>query len=156
FGAIDNKEGGSTGRSNLNLELQTFTPEGGVLTNRVYYSRYLFDLFSNFTFFLNDPVNGDQIRQHEKRNLLGYRANYTRAFSLLGRNFITQTGADIRADFVSDIELAHTLARSITLESLQHGDVRELNGDVYADGQLELTSKWNLGLGLRYDQFSFH
>ena len=39
-----------------------------------FYSKYDFELFSNFTFFLEDAVNGNQIRQLEDRDVFGMNA----------------------------------------------------------------------------------
>lgn len=50
YGAIDNTEGGSTSRHNLNIALQSRFSDGGLLNNQLYYSKYNFELYSNFTF----------------------------------------------------------------------------------------------------------
>ena len=68
FGAIDDTEGGNTGRTNVSLDYVKFINERTFVKNLVYLSNYDFELYSNFTFFLNDPLNGDQIRQKEKTN----------------------------------------------------------------------------------------
>ena len=47
------------------------------LKNQLYYTNYDFELYSNFTFFLNNNIDGDQIKQKEKRNLFGYNGSYT-------------------------------------------------------------------------------
>ena len=72
YGSIDDTEGGETSRSNFNIELATVTKRNDVIKNQFFYSNYNFKLFSNFTFFLEDPINGDQIKQKEGRNLFGY------------------------------------------------------------------------------------
>lgn len=71
FGAIDDTEGGNTSRTNANLELVKSFGNGDFLKNQVFYVRNQFQLFSNFTFFLNDPVNGDEIQQVEHRDIYG-------------------------------------------------------------------------------------
>ncbi len=76
FGSIDDTEGGETSRTNFNAQLLTQTSNGGLFKNQVFYSNYNFELYSNFTFFLDDPVNGDQIRQKEGRSLFGYNGSY--------------------------------------------------------------------------------
>ena len=43
--------------------MKSYLNNGGKFTNQIFYSKYQFELYSNFTFFLNDPINGDQIRQ---------------------------------------------------------------------------------------------
>jgi hypothetical protein len=48
-----------------------------VLLQQLYFTRYVFELYSNFTFFKDDRINGDQIRQKEQRDLAGYAATYT-------------------------------------------------------------------------------
>jgi hypothetical protein len=78
FGAIDDTEGGYTSRTNLSTKVTTYLKNNSNWENQVYYSRYNFNLHSNFTFFLNDPVNGDQIRQRESRNIFGYQSTLSR------------------------------------------------------------------------------
>lgn len=62
FGSIDPSEGGETSRTNVNLQLVTVMPRNHVIKNQLFYSNYNFELYSNFTFFLEDSLNGDQIR----------------------------------------------------------------------------------------------
>lgn len=155
FGAIDDREGGATERANLNIELKTLTHRGNLIRNQVYFTRYLFDLYSNFTFFLNDSTNGDQIRQKENRNLAGYQGSYATQLNVLGRTMRLRTGMSLRTDFINGIELSHTRARTRTLESIQRGDVRELNGGAFADAEWPLTSRLLLSAGARADQFLF-
>ena len=69
FGAIDPNEGGKTSRYNANLELLSNLNNGATFRNQIYYSNYDFELYSNFTFYKEDPINGDQIRQKENRNI---------------------------------------------------------------------------------------
>ena len=84
YGAIDNTEGGQTSRYNANIELLTNLNKGAVLRNQIFYTKNKFKLFSNFTFFKEDPINGDQIRQSEDRNLIGYNGSYQKDY-LLGK-----------------------------------------------------------------------
>ena len=70
MGSIDDTEGGTTGRSNLLFEYTKFVNEDLYVKNKLFYSVYDFELYSNFTFFLNDSINGDQIKQKEDRTLL--------------------------------------------------------------------------------------
>ncbi|HEX6181217.1 MAG TPA: TonB-dependent receptor plug domain-containing protein, partial [Chitinophagaceae bacterium] len=59
FGAIDPNEGGNTSRSNVNARLHTSLNDGNFIKNQLYYTRYDFELYSNFTFYNVDSVNGD-------------------------------------------------------------------------------------------------
>ena len=63
YGALDPKEGGVTSRTNIIGQLLTTLPNNSIIKNQIYYTRYKFDLHTNFTFFLVDSVNGDEIRQ---------------------------------------------------------------------------------------------
>ena len=65
FGAIDDTEGGFTSRSNINVQLQKTLDDSAIFKANAFYSNYNFELYSNFTFFLEDPINGDQIKQFE-------------------------------------------------------------------------------------------
>ncbi len=63
FGAIDNREGGNTSRTNVTVKYNHLRKSGWKSTDQVYFSRYKFNLYSNFTFFLNDPIVGYMINQ---------------------------------------------------------------------------------------------
>ena len=155
FGAIDDKEGGSTSRSNVNVILTNITEDGSLFKNQVYFVNYNFELFSNFTFFLEDTVNGDQIKQNENRFIYGYNGSFSRTNSLLGKNLKSEVGLQIRYDDINDIDLIHTSQRKTTLEKLALGQINELNTGVYVDGTLEATNKLTINAGVRYDQFQF-
>ena len=75
FGAIDNTEGGNTGRQNASL---TYTQVTGnqSFEAQAYVSHYNFQLFSNFTFFKEDTINGDMIRQRDNRTIAGLNTKY--------------------------------------------------------------------------------
>lgn len=153
FGSIDPSEGGETSRSNMNAELVTLTPAGNVLRNQLFYARYGFELYSNFTFFLNDSVNGDQIRQREQRHLFGYNGSYSHAHRLGSWPLTSTLGLQYRQDITADTELSHTLGRRETLEQRQLGDINELNAGVYLDEMLQLSPRLNLTAGIRFDVF---
>ena len=82
FGAIDKTEGGQTGRSNLSFIHTKYLSPRSSVRSQIYYSHYNFELYSNFTFFLRDTVNGDQIRQKESRDLYGMDIQYVKDISL--------------------------------------------------------------------------
>jgi hypothetical protein len=69
WGAIDSTEGGNTSRTNLALSVQRSLDENTKWQSLFYYTHYRFNLFSNFTLFLNDPEYGDEIQQREDRNI---------------------------------------------------------------------------------------
>lgn len=154
YGAIDDTEGGSTSRYNLNAELHTRLNNRTSLKQQFTYSRYLFELYSNFTFFLNDPVNGDQIRQKEARNLLQYLStlNYDHAFA--GREARLEAGIQTRFDAADNTELSRTKNRTELIEPVMNGDIREANLSAYVQEQIKLNPKLDVTLGLRADYFT--
>lgn len=155
FGAIDDQEGGQTDRTNISLNLQSIINDNLSLENQVYYSNYNFRLFSNFTFFLEDTINGDRIKQQEFRNLFGAQTqlSWKKQKNQLRSN--TLFGIGFRQDLVNGNELSHVADRETTLEKFAFGDVEETNLFVFASENIKY-KKWNFNIGLRYDVFRFN
>jgi len=155
FGSLDPSEGGSTNRTNASVVLTTALPHDAVLRQQAYYARYNFSLFSNFTFFKNDPVNGDEIDQTDHRNLYGYTATYDRDDRLghRGRNLHTVAGLGTRID-ASDLGLRRAVQRRI-LDTVSTGRLYEQNINAYLDETLELTDRLTVNAALRADLFVF-
>ncbi len=155
FGAIDDSEGGATSRTNANLQLLKSFSNGDFLKNQVYYVRNQFQLFSNFTFFLNDPVDGDQIQQVENRDIFGYKVNYNFDRQAGNTTLRTEVGLNIRYDKTKGTELSHTKKRNTFLGYYALGDIDELNAGLYADEIWKISNKFSINAGLRFDQFVF-
>lgn len=155
FGAIDNTEGGFTGRSNVNLSLTKVYPDGSSFRNQVYLSTYSFELYSNFTYFLNDSVNGDEIKQKEKRNIYGYSGVYQKEVYVGNKTVRTELGVGIRYDDISNNELSHVKARYTFINPIALGDVDQINTSAYADASFNLTPALSVNAGIRFDAFSF-
>jgi outer membrane cobalamin receptor len=151
FGAIDPNEGGNTGRTNFNLQYDAKIDENTHIKNTAYLSKYDFELYSNFTFFLNDPLNGDQIKQKENRTIVGFQSEYNQK---LNDKWLFKLGAGLRNDSNKDVELSHTLNRKTVLEYLSLGNVNQTN--LFSYSSLDFTSgKWLVNGGLRLDYFKF-
>lgn len=153
YGAIDNTEGGETSRYNASATLTTKFKDGGRWSNQVYYNRYQFLLYSNFTFFLHDSINGDQIRQAENRNLMGLNSKYSKQSQAGDVRLITSAGLQVRTDFVDDIELSHTKDRDILLNPIKKGDIREINPGIWAQQGFLFDNGLEVDLGVRLDYF---
>ena len=154
FGSIDNTEGGETSRANLFLKHVHSFSNGAYLTQQAYAVRYDFNLYSNFTFYLNDPLNGDQINQKESRMIYGYKTNYLSEGRFLRKDLTTEFGAGLRLDDVNDISLSNTVKKEF-LGDIQRGDVNEANVNVYINETLRLSEKWSFNAALRFDYFNF-
>lgn len=155
FGYIDNTEGGYTNRTNASARLTSYLSPNTTWENQAYYSNYNFNLHSNFTFYLNDPVNGDQIRQREGRNILGYHSKLSHETNLGTWNLQSLYGAGVRHDQTRNTELSHTINRNTVLDYAQLGNIRETNAFAYADQSIE-KNKWRFNVGARLDYFNFH
>lgn len=156
FGAIDDTEGGNTSRSNFLLNYTRQLDEHSRVKSKAYISRYDFELFSNFTFFLEDPVDADQIRQKEDRIILGAETAYEHTVHVGDHDsqLKYEAGIGFRYDDVNDVQLSRTKNRKELLERLAFGNVDETNGY----GFFNLTykkNKWTINPGLRLDYFKF-
>jgi hypothetical protein len=153
FGAIDPTEGGQTARSSINLRLASTLGQHWLLQQQLFYSKYNFTLYSNFTFFLNDSINGDQIRQKENRDLLGYTTTAAHIARHGKTEYNSTFGLNIRHDATKDTELSHTLAKKNLLNVIQLGQIQESNLALYFDETIQLDEKLTINAGIRYDHF---
>ncbi|MEP3209521.1 MAG: TonB-dependent receptor [Maribacter sp.] len=156
FGAIDDTEGGNTSRSNFWVNHSKQLDEHSIVKSKAFISKYDFELFSNFTFFLEDPVNADQIRQKEDRTIIGAETVYEHSIHVGDHDsqLRYETGLGFRYDDINDVQLSRTRNRQELLERLAYGNVDELNGY----GFFNLTykkNKWTINPGLRLDYFKF-
>lgn len=153
FGAIDSNEGGKTSRYNMNVEMLTHIKNGGVIRNQLYYSKYYFELYSNFTFFKEDSINGDQIKQKENRDILGYNNSFVNEFYLGKIKIESKMGVQIRNDIVNDVELSRTIDRTLKTNEINFGKVNELNLGLYYSHKISISDKLDISPGLRMDHF---
>jgi outer membrane receptor protein involved in Fe transport len=154
FGAIDPTEGGNTQRAHAEVELTHLLSSQASITAQAYAINYDFELFSNFTFFLQDSVNGDQIRQAENRWISGGKIVYKHQQKTKLAQFTTDLGVQLRYDAVRDNLLAHTFRRDSILNFKALGDVNELNVSAFWQERIQFSPRWELNLGLRYDLFN--
>lgn len=156
FGAIDDTEGGQTSRTNLMLNHTKFLGEDQFLKTRAFVSKYDFELFSNFTFFLEDPINGDQIRQYEDRTIMGAETIFEQIDIPVGTDdrFKYSAGLGFRHDNVDDVSLTHTLNRKTILEQYAFGDIDETNIYSFINGEYT-TGNWTFNPSVRLDYFKF-
>ena len=153
FGSIDPTEGGNTQRQNLSM---TYLGTGGntsTLLLQVYLMKYQFRLFSNFTFFDVDSVNGDGIEQDDHRTVLGARSEYTANHLLAGLRATTLFGSGFRTDDIA-VQLWHQRHRE-RLENRADALVNQKNMSLYITEDVRFTDAIRLQLGLRGDYFVF-
>ncbi len=154
FGAIDDTEGGNTSRSLVNAEYSTTVNDNTTFKGNAFYTYYDFELYSNFTFFLEDPINGDQIKQKEARNTYGFNTALNTQYNLGNTTIETTAGVGLRYDNIEGVELSRTLNRNTTLEFLQLGDVNQTNAFAYYDAEFDF-GKLKVTPGVRLEYFKF-
>ncbi len=155
WGSVDDTEGGNTSRTNLATSLTQVLGNNSFIKSNAFYSNYNFELFSNFTFFLEDSINGDQIRQHEARNIFGANSTLFQNIQLGDVDLEMNYGVGFRHDDVNDNELARTLNRETTLEQFAFGNIRETNYYGFVSAEFDF-GKWLFNPSLRVDAFNFN
>ena len=110
FGSLNPTDGGSTRRLSLSGKWFDNDPKGQTQAG-AYLIDYRFDLFSDFTYFLNNPIRGDQFEQTDRRRVFGAHALHSRPNQLAGLDGILSFGAQWRADRIAEVGLYNTEAR---------------------------------------------
>lgn len=153
LGFLDPTVGGRSHRINLSAGVeQNLGP--GRLAVHAYAFRYRLQLFSNFTYFLDDAENGDQFEQSDKRNVFGGSANYQLPSELFGLKVASEVGLQTQFDAIDDVGLYLTRARQ-RLSTTTVSDVKELSYAVYGQSGVHLTDWARVTIGARFDVYDF-
>jgi outer membrane receptor protein involved in Fe transport len=153
FGAIDPSEGGNTLRSTARLNYHYDTISDGQFFANAYGQYYRLDLFTNFTFFLNDPVNGDGIQQSDRRVMYGGDIGYKQRGEVLGLPSIGTVGFQTRVDNIH-ARLGTQTARMPTGPTTD-SDILEASYAPFVKAEVQPTSWMRLSGGLRAETFTF-
>jgi hypothetical protein len=153
FGAIDPTDGGRTARASLSLETERRLTDGAFKLN-AYAIQSRLNLFSNFTFLLDDPVNGDQFEQAEQRRVLGLNTSRSWNATLAGHDSTTTLGLQLRHDRLDPVGLYATVARR-RLSTTQESTVRQTSIGLYGENSTQWTPWLRSVLGARIDRFDF-
>ena len=155
WGSIDPTEGGSTSRTNVAVNYRNLISENEEFSSNLFYSRYKFNLFSNFTFFLNDPVYGDEIEQTDNRSIYGFDNKYIRRFDLENSKITWTSGAGLRLDDIYDLQLSHVYHRDLLLNRLSDVAATEINVHAYTTMDWRI-GQWTINPAVRVDHFVFN
>ena len=153
FGAIDPSEGGNTLRSTARLNYHYDTVSGGQFFANAYGQYYRLDLLTNFTFFLNDPVNGDGIQQADRRVIYGGDIGYKQRGEVLGLPSIGTIGFQTRVDNIH-ARLGTQTTRMPT-GSTTDSDILQASYAPFVKAEVQATSWMRLAGGLRAETFTF-
>ncbi len=186
FGFIDPDNGGRVRSGTAAVYYRRELGGGGLFKVDGFLTRSLFDLWSNFTFYLNDPELGDEIQQHDSRFQQGANAQYVRPHKFLGANALLIVGGNLQA-FQTNVGLYPSVGRdpsradasrvnssvcpfednpgqpglpdrlNSTCFLLTSVDARVTNAGLYAQQAVDLFGgHLHLEGGLRYDHFRFN
>jgi hypothetical protein len=158
FGAIDPTEGGAASRSSLVLGYTVPDDRGGSWSAAAYGVGNRLRLYSNFTLFARDPVNGDQIEQTDARLLYGVNGGYRRAQRWGDVTAGLNAGVQVRADD-AETSLWHA-GRRVRLADCfgvanpcNHTDNRIRNLGAFVEEDVTINRYLQVIGGLRADQF---
>ncbi len=150
WGEIDPTDGGQTSRYALNAEWHQ--NEANAATHVMVYGEYYnLRLFSNFTYFLDDPIHGDQFEQADNRFVFGGEASRLWDHGFLGHESETTVGVKLRNDDIHN-GLFHTEARTV-LGITTLNDIVETSASPYIENQTHWTDWLRTDIGLRGDLY---
>ena len=149
FGTIDATDRGHSYRTTAVAEWQHGS---GTTLNKIqaYGIGYDLMLLNNFTFYLDDPVHGDQNQQHDHRFVSGVKAFQKRQVRWGSHNVQNTYGVQVRNDNVMNLELIHT-ERGVPLFPRGQDSAVVTTTGFYAENQVEWSSWLRTTTGIRGD-----
>jgi outer membrane receptor protein involved in Fe transport len=158
FGYIDSSDGGRVHSGTGSGYFRQEDSHGGVFKVDGFVTRSLFDLYSNFTFFLKDPLHGDGFQQHDSRLIEGANAQYQLAHKIAGLQALLTAGANFHDNQISvglyPQEARVPLDTAALTATRDHAHVT--NGATYVQESVTLLGgRMVIGGGLRLDEFRF-
>jgi hypothetical protein len=153
FGHIDPSDRGNTARYSFVGDYQR--TRANTLTKVTgFASKYRLNLFSNFTYALDDPDNGDQFEQADHRWVTGATVTHKRQMHLGSRLGENAFGIQIRRDDVPTVGLYHTRS-TLRLQTVREDDVTQTSVGLFAENALRWTSWLRTTAGVRVDAYGF-
>jgi len=149
FGAIDPTDGGKTSRYSVSLDRHKTLANGAVFHMDVYAIKYRLNLFSNFTYFLNDPTNGDQFEQADSRTVVGLTPRWVFNGKWDERQITHKLGLDARRDDIN-VALYDTTARD-RRSPVRSDKVLQTGVGLYYENAIQWTDTFRSIAGVRED-----
>ena len=151
FGTLDDSSGGDASRYSGSIEWQR--TRGNASTKLTAFGiGHRLDLFSNFTYFLDDPENGDQFHQADRRFIAGAKVTHRRIEQWGGRLVQNSFGAQIRHDRIFDVGLFHTRERE-RLSTVREDAVTQSSVSAHYQNEVDLHPKLRTRAGVRVDGY---
>jgi hypothetical protein len=153
LGTLDATDGGTASRFSLSSNWAQ-SSDAGQSKVSAYVIRSSLQLFNDFTYFLTDPVNGDQFSQTDRRTVYGLDASHSFDLRFAGVPMQTRIGLQTRGDDIN-VGLFRTLQRA-TLSTVREDNVQEGNIGLWTDTTARWTDWLRTTVGLREDVFAGH
>ena len=153
YGSLDPSDGGNTHRYSLSAKL-THYGDDATTTASAYIIDYGLDLFSNFTYYMNNPTQGDQFEQKDSRTISGANIAQVRIKNIFDMDSIESYGLAVRNDFINGVGLYNTQNRN-ALSTVSYNKVNETSVGLYYQNELTLADKVRVIGGIREDLYRF-
>ncbi|GJD44142.1 Vitamin B12 transporter BtuB [Methylobacterium cerastii] len=150
FGSLNPSDGGDSSRFSLSGRW-SMTDDTGVTRASAYVIRQQLNLFNDFTYFLNDPVNGDQFHQLDQRILGGGEVSHVFQGDLYGLPMENEIGLQTRTDSIR-VGLFNTTNRQFRSGVLDDR-VLEASGAFFYDNRVRWTDWLRTSVGFRADGY---
>lgn len=153
LGTIDPSDGGNTSRISLSADWSRVTERGRWRAN-VYAIDYRLQLFSNFTYFQNDPVRGDQFEQLDRRKVFGFAVDHLWTDNWAHIDVENEIGLQTRHDRIGGLGLYLTEQRN-RFDTIRADQVEQTSISLYASNTAHWTPWLRTIAGIRADQYWF-
>jgi outer membrane receptor protein involved in Fe transport len=155
FGYIDPTDGGRVRLGTFSSYYSKEFANGDALKIDGFVGRSLFDLYSNFTYFLNDPVHGDGFQQHDSRLQEGFNTQYKHVHKIRTATALFTGGTNFHDNQIN-VGLYPREGRVPTGVTTR-ADAHVTNVAGYGQESVSLLKgRLILGAGVRYDEFRYN
>jgi outer membrane receptor protein involved in Fe transport len=149
FGSLDTSLGGQSDRFSINAQWRNEN-----VSAAAYAIDYGLNLWSNFTYFLDNPTTGDQFEQVDQRQIYGGHLSYTDYTKWADYQVSNTFGAQFRYDHIDEVGLYRTAQRQ-RLGAIRSDTVQEGSLGVFWENKFIWTEQLRTSLGVRYDYYDF-
>jgi len=153
FDAVDATDGGRTSRYSLSTQWVESDASSSTRAN-AYLIHSRLNLFSNFTFFLNDPVDGDQIEQVDRRTVSGGELSHAWRTPGISRDIEHTAGLQLRNDNIAEVGLHDTVARQ-RVGTVRSDRIVQTSASLFYLNSIAWTPWLRSVAGLRGDRYRF-
>lgn len=148
FGSLNTTNGGESSRYSLSSQWNN-----QFWNSNIYVIHSDLQLISDFTYFLDNPVDGDQYRQEDERTIYGGALSHHWESEWFGKPVTHIIGSEFRYDDIGKVGLYKTRLRE-TIGTVREDSVEEASTGIFAQSTLSVTDKFSTHIGGRYDYFS--